>query len=608
MPNKKNSKKTIKSLNRWTRKLNKKWEKGEIEPSSHYLLGLLFLDGKPMTLDKHFMFKPLFKFPRHNIRPKRCICKTARQVGKTTTIVAVDLLNNITFPGWTSLFVTPLFEQIKRISSEFVNGMVQETPFKDMIIDSKCKNAVFLKNYKNRSKQYFSHAYLSSDRIRSISGVDICNIDEIQHILRDHIPVILETMSAKPETAFISYTGTPLSFANPIQNLWEKSSQCEWVTKCQHCNHWNIPTTKHDLLEMIGKETVVCSRCKKPINPAKHGTWLSPVIKNPKELEECLHDGFMGLHIPQIIHPLHYMYPEQWKNLIYKMNSDDYSTARFINEVCGESYDSADRMITKEELANVCCGNPNKIKKAVTELQKFDITAMGIDWGGGGEDTVSYTKIAVGGCRPGKTSVQTVYVETIPKHWPTEQQAKRVLDIFKSFKPGIVSHDYQGMGHVYEPLLLNKGLPQHRLWPMAYVTAPHRPIIYYNEPSEGNRECLNLDRARSLSSLYNTIKSKKVIFPSWDSMKLESDPNKREVDDFMSMFGEESRVPSGGVVYRIQTDADKPDDLVHAVNFMTAALWYKRGAFPEIGTNIKTTLSDDDIRQIMPSTMEQYTV
>lgn len=567
--------------------------------SVHYLLPYLAVRGEPLNLDSHFMFEPMYRLPTRQHRPSRSLFKTARQVGKTTAVGSSDILCGFASKErWKSLFVTPLFEQVKKISTDVVGPMVSESGFSDVLINSKSKTGVLSKSYASGHIQTFSYAYLDSMRIRSISGIDLCNIDEVQHILNDHFPVILETMSARPNTGFANFTGTPLSFANPIQKLWENSSQCEWVVKCTHCNKYNIPSIDHDLLKMIGKTTIQCAKCGGSLDCRK-GQWLSPKILNPIEMWNTLHNGFAGFHISQVIHPLHYLYPDQWSKLLKKMHGE-YSTAKFYNEVLGESYDSADRMLTLDQLKSACVGNLNDMEHALRARRKLDICLLAVDWGGGGENSQSYTKIVVGGCRPGTLDVEVNYMECLPKYMPDDEQIMRILELFKYFKPLALVHDYNGMGHLSEPAFKPLGLPQSRIWNMAYTTAPGKPVVYYIPPEDGNREVINVDRTRSIGMLFNMLKSGRVKLPAWDSTVNKTDQNKHEPDDFMAMYGEQIQRPNGNDIFRIRTDADKSDDYVMATNYLACGCWFHRGELPAMSYVRTSGLTAEDLLLIDP--------
>jgi len=67
--------------------------------------------------------------------------------------------------------------------------------------------------------------------------------------------------------------GAPKTMENTIERLWTDSSMAEWATKCAHCNKWNIATIEADALNMIGKHTVVCAKCGKPLDPGD-GCWV----------------------------------------------------------------------------------------------------------------------------------------------------------------------------------------------------------------------------------------------------------------------------------------------------------------------------------------------
>ena len=94
------------------------------------------------------------------------------------------------------------------------------------------------KRFANGSLIHFRSAHLSPDRVRGITA-DQLAIDEIQDILADHIPVILETISHS-NYKYQIYAGTPKTYENTLQQQWEKTTQCEFLIKCDGCNKYNF--------------------------------------------------------------------------------------------------------------------------------------------------------------------------------------------------------------------------------------------------------------------------------------------------------------------------------------------------------------------------------
>jgi hypothetical protein len=119
---------------------------------------LLNVDGSPMTLTDHFHFTPLYRTHLPDAR----ILKAARQVGKSTYAASSGLCLANRFPRFTQLYVTPLYEQIRRFSVNTVAPMIEESPIKSLMVDTKCIQAVLQRTFRNRSMLLFSYAYQSA--------------------------------------------------------------------------------------------------------------------------------------------------------------------------------------------------------------------------------------------------------------------------------------------------------------------------------------------------------------------------------------------------------------------------------------------------------------
>jgi hypothetical protein len=387
--------------------------RGAPVPTTIPALGLLNLRGAPYTLAKHYMFEPMFRLdiPRHNL------FKCCRQVGKSQNMCGSRLLRSIGINYYNTLFVCPRFEQIKRISNIYMKPLIQDSHFKDVFFDKHtCEQSILQRSFINRSTQFFSFAFLDAERIRSISCNEVC-YDEVQDINWDFLPIIDETMSGQEFWRFRSYTGTPKTMENTIEKLWQKSSMAEWGTKCEACNYYNIASLEEDLMAMIGKTTVICAKCGKPINP-DNGTWVHSRADH--------RSLFVGYHISQVTHPIHWKSEANWRDLLWKMET--YPQTKFYNECLGESWDSDTRLITQKVLREISIAkNRNRYKEAIARSKQLRNLTLGIDWGGGGDESHSYTAIAIGGQRGDGDSIEIVYTEKLNRNMPPAAETKYIL-------------------------------------------------------------------------------------------------------------------------------------------------------------------------------------
>jgi hypothetical protein len=558
------------------------------------VMPLLTLEGEPYHLQDHFQFEPFFSLER----TKRFVLKCGRQVGKTQNVCGRNLLTSWMVKYFRSLFVLPRHEQAKRLSNGVMKAFVDESPVKHLFVNKSCDQSILERSYTTFSRQYFSFAFLDPDRIRSISNISDLYFDEAQDINWEFIPIIGEVTTAAKKFGFINFTGTPKTLDNTLTTLWEDSSQAEWITKCKSCNHFNIPDLDNDVLAMIGKKTCVCAKCGKDLD-CSFGTYIH---KFPNRRA-----SFAGYHIPQIIHPLHYnyhKYPGKWSEILYKQRS--YSKSKFLNEVLGIEYDSLDKLLTATQLMSVCKEEDlNTLQSGLERRKKAKLTVMGIDWGGGGEESTSFTAVAIGGVQVGSDEINSYYMVKFSRNLQPTEEAKRILELYQMFKPDLIAHDYGGAGALRETLLIQAGIPMNKIVPYTYVFSPNKPVISFNPPKDGYRSSYSLDKTRSLNILCAMIRAGKIKFPSWDSSKydekLETLDRKRVslLLDF-THIQEETRENSRGAMAVIITKTPKEsDDLAHAVNYMASSIWYTEQRYPDLAdaTNIK--LTEEDVKSFV---------
>lgn len=536
----------------------------------HLLPMLLNLDGKPYSLVDHFPFENLFSIQM----PRNIVMKTGRQVSKSTSIAAHGIVLAAALPRFTTLYVTPLYEQIRRFSSNYVRPFIEESPIKSMLVGTRTEHSVLQRSFKNKSTMHFSYAGLTADRTRGIKS-DRCAFDEIQDMDPDHIDIIKESMSHS-EFGISQFTGTPKTMDNTLQKLWEESSQAEWLIKCPRCNFDNVPALDWHLDKMLGKwhpdiseerPGVLCYRCGRPLNP-RVGRWMHRYPDRKLV--------FSGYHVPQIIMPVHYTNPEKWSVMLSKR--DTLAPAIFYNEVLGESCDISTKLVTQTELQLAANLNENDEEVAVQNIGNYLQRVLAVDWGGGGKEGVSYTVMAVlGFTNEGKIDVIFAKKSLVPHNHVAE--ARECRRLFQKFHCAVLTHDYTGAGTLRETFLIQTGMAMERLMPIQYVrTAAHNILQFIPATEQHPRSHFRVDKARSLQLTCYSIKLGVLKFFKYDYISPE---NPGLLHDFLALIEDKVPTAHGSDIYTIQRNPLLSDDFAQAVNLGCCALWHMHSAWPD---------------------------
>ncbi len=542
------------------------------------LLGLLSLKGKRFTLKDHFPMEPVFKCQL----PSRQLMKCARQVSKSMSLSADGVLRAATTPFLQTLYVTPRFEQIRRLSTNYVRPLIRNSIIYPLMVDESCVQQVLQRSFINESAMFFSFCLLDVDRIRGLS-VDIIKFDEIQDMDYDFIPVIMECKSHSV-LGLTAFSGTPKTLDNTIEALWQLSSQGEWVIPCHACGRWNMACVAADLNKMIGKETVVCAKCQKPINPSE-GHWYHTAAKD--------HGDFPGYHVPQPIMPLHYASPQKWRELLVKQQT--YSPQKFLNEVLGESCDMGVKLITLTDIKAASVLGHNDYYKAAQQFKNCELRVLAVDWGGGGAEETSYTVGSLIGWNPYEAKIQCHFTVRMNAGYTHQDEAAFLLKLFAETGCHIFAHDYGGSGSVRETLMIQAGLPMVRIMNINYVRATSKNILYYNKPvAQGSsRGYYALDKARSLVLQATCLKSQLIQLPEYESAK-------DITRDLLALTEDKHEMPGGSDVYLIRRQPKMSDDFAHSLNFGCVAIWHNKQNWPDLASVNQFKLTDEMIRKLEP--------
>ncbi len=523
---------------------------------SEWVTTLLYLDGNPFSLE-HF---PFYRQVYDNIYPA-LLMKTARQVAKSTTLANFLIMEACSTPHWKSFFIAPSQEQTTKFSQTRVGKTIFYSPdIRKRWVSKELSSRVYQKMFTNGSELAFSFANDDPDRARGVSA-DRVAYDEVQDILYDEvIPVINECM-ANSDFAYETYCGTPKSMENTIEQLWQWSSQTEWVVRCQACNTYQYFEDE----KCLGKKGPICLKCGQYLN-VRLGEWVD-MHTYPKNFEGKRIKGF---HVPQVILPKNVpasmpsdlknqeVAMARWKRILAKHAV--YPVSKFKNEVMGVSDAIGTRLISKDELESLCYDYD--ITDYPTHnflLSDMRAVVAGVDWSGGGTTGASRTVLWVWGLVAGSLEhnfkLKTLYFKIYPETNPISGGViDHIVDICTRFNVQLI------IGDAGEGALANSNLRErlgaHRAMQVQYRGVANagggnsRPF-YWNKIDRFLAE-----RTTMIDHYFMFVKRKGVIYPNVRCMQV-------PIKDMLNEYEEVTQ--QGRKVWRHAPS--QPDDALHAQIF-----------------------------------------
>jgi hypothetical protein len=543
------------------------------------LLPLFFqLKDKPYSLEwSHFMFEPMFRFKN---APRKMLYITGRQVSKSSSLAASQVLRAALIRNYNLLTVMPFFEQVRKFSTNYVRPFIMTSPLRVMLTGN--GDSVLQRSLSNNSNLFYSYSQGDPSRLRGVPA-DECDLDEIQDMDYEDLAIIEANMSAS-RFKFMRFTGTPKTFDNTIHLLWDLSSQAVWHIPCQEtgCKHLNRACADGDLLKMIGEHTLICSACGKPVN-SRLGNYIHDFPARRR--------SFSGYRVSQLILPMHYESPKDWKVILdFRKEKPKYA---FYNEILGESFDAGAKLLTAEELRSACTG-PIIESPGQVNHDRYIMLAQGVDWGGRGkektsdsEDFISNTAVAIAGMRPDGV-IEIPWLYKMPYELKHFEETRMVAQIAADARVDWLAMDYGGQGNVMEELVKAAGWPENRICPFTYVKpSRNAPIIKYTPPKHfGVRSSYMLEKSRSLILLCELIKTKQVIFSAKDEYFND------HLKDFFAIYEEYVENPRAAPMRLVRRMSRRTDDMVHACNFAVMCIYHALGRWPSIASAFQATGSD----------------
>jgi len=292
--------------------------------------------------------------------------------------------------------------------------------------------------------------------------------------------------------------------------------------------------------------------------------------------------------------PLHYAQPDKWSELLSKQADKGNTPANvFYNEVLGESYDTASKLVTLTELDQVSNLGINSIKHARARRGRYSTTVLGVDWGGGGEKGISFTTVALLGLRRDGV-IEVIYGKRLLTPHDHIREAKEIRYLWDTFRPTMLAHDYTGAGSLRETFLIQTGVPTRVIMPCQYVRSASRSPCYHVAPTPAHpRSHYRVDKSRSLLLTCAMIKCKKLLFFNAD-YKTQEDAGL--IRDFLALTENKVTTMAAGEIYTIGRQSGFADDFAQAVNLGCVALWHRTRQWPNVAEMAEYNITDEQLR------------
>lgn len=495
-------------------------------------------EGRPQNLEKFQMMRVIY-----NNTPQRLLLKCSRKTLKSTLLSNMIALNLLRYHYYKMLYIAPQELSTKYFSTNYLNVRFESPPLK-RIMQGFSRNDVFEKILKDtHSSVILRYCREDASRIRG-GSVDEITLDEIQDVSAEALPIIKETMTLSPfkrET----YAGTPLTTDNTINELWKTSTQCEWLTKCSSCNHWNSLTPDNEPIKMIQVAGFSCSKCGTVLDTGT-GEWVE---FNPGNYD------LIGYHLAQPILTHFNQDPREWAEIYKKVwgtGTHRYSPAQVYNEVFGLAYDTGVKPVSEEQLKKLSTlGEMESIYQANRE--KYLFVTCGVDWGVNME--TSRTAVCMGGLR--EDGIYEVFFLRILRDFDYERHIVQIAELVNSLGAYCACDAGPDVAR-------GKRLADMTSWQKTQLVRYEDGLLIqqYKVPANAahpsqNRWCLH--RSDTMTFVFELLKKEKVLFPRWEQ-------SSECLTDILNVFVEvKEGVLRHDIVYR--HPVTKPDDFFHALNF-----------------------------------------
>lgn len=479
-------------------------------------------------------------------------------VHNSLNLSRIEVLDAISVPELQLLYVAPLQSQSFRYSTLYLNEAIKSCELASIMqmkalegqwSDSKILKSISHQSFANGAGIQLTYAKTSPDRARGIFA-DVIDFDEVQDQITDNIPIISQSTKSS-KWGIRRFTGTAKTVDNTIEDLWQRSSMCEWAMKCDHCGGWNIPNQAGRVLDMIQADGMHCVECGGKLN-VRHGEWVPE--------HESRMKTFRGYHIPQVILPFHAENMDNWGKIVRDVMS--LPLPIILQEILGISCSQGQRLIDQTIIDRQ--SDLPDILSLQRDLHRYQFVVAGLDWGGA--EQVSFTVYTVLGVCP-DGSIECIWAKRYQGYDP-DDVLPDIARTARYYGVRITFADY-GMGFDKNVLLAKRfGLN------VVQIQLCHQNSLMEYSPTLGYPRWM-VDKTTALDLMFMSIKYGKIHFPNGELFRIFT-------ADLLSPY--EEVVDHGELAHRRYVrNPSRPDDFAMALCFGTmGAMKMEHGTITEL--------------------------
>jgi hypothetical protein len=519
----------------------------------NYNIGILI----PLFFPKYIKGKPLdprrrpFSFLMTDIFTHGFTAiRGSRQIAKSTTFVARQLIKSIIFPNFKSMYVCPHGEHKKTYANRF-NEMELASPMVQGILKQhkELRNNLYFKQYFNGAETNIVNCLENVSQARSKTTDEIL-YDEYQLFDIALEPDIFQCQSAS-DVPMTVYAGTSTTVDSPLEFRYQQGSQAQWLIKSPNGKDWIDFSDPDTLIKSVKEEGLICPYSNKPMN-VNDGE-LVHKFDSRREI------GYVSMHVPQLIIYDKVKDPLEWEK-IYKAFTEDKDDKKhkFLEEVGGIPSLEGDRELSEKNLVDICTlGSEeecfNKARKGY-----YSKLISACDWGGSDDvpnykNRKSFTVHSILGLAPdGATDI--IYMRQY-SGMDFVNISKDIIYNHKRYGCGYMASDY-GVGMAYNYIMKENVNPNTFFM---FSLVGHGKTIRILDKGSPNHFALN--KTESLSQLFLDIKNgtSRIRCYKWE----ESGPRLQEFLNLYRVVTDNSTSRS----FHYHKLASKPDDSLMSVNF-----------------------------------------
>lgn len=496
--------------------------------------GCFKLNGKPFSLEGYKPFEAIYQSTSSHV-----VLMAGRQVAKSSTAANFITAECIGEADWNAIAVLPSIMQMRRFSNQRVGKVISTSELvKKWFMNTSCKRNTYERSFANDSTMFFG-ALSQLESLRGLSGNRMFE-DEVQDMILEELDIVEEAMSGqRSDRKFIMRAGTPKTVGNILEETFRDSTACEWIVKCPSGHH-NLPD-----VDNIHPSGFICKACKS-VCDVRDGYWMA---------QNALDKKWLGFRLPQIIFPLHTEDPKNWEDLVHKRNTME--SARFMNEVMGQSAGSGIEFLTEDDLRACCEPGVDFAAYLDPRGEKYSLIMATIDWGLTARK--SYTILSIWGVtQNGRIKLLFAYRFM---HNDLTLQIQQIATYVKTWNVRLIGADW-GAG-VVQGINLEQMVGQ-RVHKFMYVSEQSNVAVYDKES-----HLYKINRTQCMSEAFLSMKQKRFLFPDWNIFKQFS-------PDILSIFMEPLDDRNMNDKFKYSHPENKPDDFAHTCTYAQVLLYLLR--------------------------------